>query len=118
MTATREVSPFLGKAMTNKDLNMKFWIANTKNKGIMGADFPEENHCDILYSERILKINGENLENDVIPLLLLNITDRPQVLYTDYLVCMCEPVSEIMDFSQQNPPSVNVDFAKERIILD
>lgn len=54
------MSPFLGKAMTDKDLNMKFWIVKTKNKGIMAADFPEKNHCDILYSERILKINGEN----------------------------------------------------------
>lgn len=52
MTATREVSPFLGKAMTDKDLNMKFWIVKTKNKGSMGADFPEKNHCDILYSEK------------------------------------------------------------------
>lgn len=59
-----------------------------------------------------------NLENDVIPLLIFNITDRPQVLYEDSLVCMCEHVSEIMDFSQQNPPSVTVNFAGERIICD
>lgn len=172
MTATGEESPFLGKAMVNIQIGgqrfeHEIWIANIKNEGIMGADFLEKNHCDILFSERILKINGEkvdcftvnqsdslqcyririsettgipplsesvipghcnrevklntpavlrptenfsekcdllmakelvNLENDVIPLRVMNITDRPQVLYKDSLVCMCEPVSEIMDF--------------------
>lgn len=76
MIVMREVLLFLGKVMMNKDLNMKFWIVNIKNKGIMGVDFLEENYCDILYSERILKINGENLENDVIFFFLLNIIDR------------------------------------------
>lgn len=33
-----------------------------------------------------------NLGNIVIPLRVMNITDRPQVLHKDSLVCMCEPV--------------------------
>lgn len=46
-----------------------------------------------------------NLENNVIPLRVMNITDRPQVFYKDWLVYMCKPVS----FSQQNLSNVNVD---------
>lgn len=60
MIVIREVLLFLGKVMMDKDLNMKFWIVKIKNKGIMGVDFLEKNYCDILYSERILKINCEN----------------------------------------------------------
>lgn len=43
-----------------------------------------------------------NLGNIVIPLRVMNITDRPQVLHKDSLVCMCEPDIQIMDFSQRN----------------
>lgn len=50
--------------------------------------------CDLIIAKELV-----NLEKNVIPLRVMNITDRPKVLYKDSLVCMCEPVSEIMDFS-------------------
>lgn len=73
---------------------------------------PTENFsekCDLLMAKELV-----NLENDVIPLRVMNINDRPQVLYKDSLVCMCEPVSEIMDFSQQNLASVNMDNLQKK----
>lgn len=56
--------------------------------------------CDLIMAKELV-----NLENNVIPLRVMNITDRPQVFYKDSLVYMCKPVS----FSQQNLSNVNVD---------
>lgn len=67
VTATGEMSPFLGKTVVDiqigkQRLKQKVWIADVKNEGILGADFLERNNCDLLFSTKILRINGEKVK--------------------------------------------------------
>lgn len=90
MTATGEVSPFLEKGMVNIQIGgqrfeHEIWISNIKNEGIMGAGFLEKNHCDFLFSERILKINGEEMkwftvnQSDSLHCYLIRISETTEI---------------------------------------
>ncbi|MEW8547073.1 MAG: retropepsin-like aspartic protease, partial [Candidatus Thiodiazotropha sp.] len=66
LTVTGEVTPFLGKSeiefeIGTQNLKHKALIADIENDGILGMDFLMIHQCDLIISEKYLKINGEKI---------------------------------------------------------
>ena len=66
VTATGEISPFLGKIDVNLTLgsqtfNHDVLLADIQNDGIIGIDFLNKCKCDIMVSKKCLKLNGEKI---------------------------------------------------------
>lgn len=64
ITATGEISPFLGKVKVNLSLGRnttehEVLLADIQNEGIIGLDLMNQMHCDVLLSKNCLKIGGE-----------------------------------------------------------
>ena len=67
MTATGNISPFVGKIQTNitlgkKTVNHEVLIADIKNDGILGMDFLQATNCNLNIGKNSLQTGGETLK--------------------------------------------------------
>ena len=66
LTVTGEVTPFLGKTELDMKIGKQTFkhtvlIADIENDGILGMDFLTSHRCDLVLSQQMLKINGEEI---------------------------------------------------------
>ena len=66
LSVTREITPFLGKAVVNieigsQTLTQKFLFADIENEGILGMDFLTAHQYDLMLTQSYLKIKREKI---------------------------------------------------------
>ena len=66
VTATGEISPFLGKinasiTLGSQTISHDVLLADINNDGIIGVDFLNANKCDVMLTKKCLNMNGEKI---------------------------------------------------------
>ncbi|MCG7878981.1 MAG: retroviral-like aspartic protease family protein, partial [Candidatus Thiodiazotropha taylori] len=66
LSVTGEITPFLGKTILSIEIGaqkvqQKVLVANIENDGILGMDFLTAHQCDLMLTQKLLKIKGEKV---------------------------------------------------------